>query len=71
MHLCTFMIKIYISLFCYQELERHIEHLTKNHRHELGIEMASHRETKKQLQEYKEENENLKNKIKVCVCVIK
>lgn len=40
-----------LSLNFLQELKSHIEHLNKNHKHELGIERARHRETRRLFEE--------------------
>ncbi|XP_050391771.1 lebercilin [Patella vulgata] len=48
-----------------KELERHIEKLNKNHRHELGIEMAHHRETKKHLREMEDKQNHVKEMLRV------
>ncbi|XP_021366836.1 lebercilin-like isoform X5 [Mizuhopecten yessoensis] len=47
-----------------KDLERHVTHLSKNHRHELGIEMARTRDTKKQMETLREENERLERQLK-------
>ncbi|KAK3756983.1 hypothetical protein RRG08_063176 [Elysia crispata] len=47
-----------------KELQRHIESLKKNHRHELGIEAARQRELKKQLEEATEKTSALENVVK-------
>ena len=49
----------------FQELERHIDILKKNHRHELGIENARLREMKRQLDELTESNNKLSTQLKV------
>ena len=50
-----------------QELERHIENLQKNHRHELGIERARHKETKAQLKDLSDKHDYVATQLKVCV----
>ncbi|XP_071115432.1 lebercilin-like [Haliotis cracherodii] len=47
-----------------KELQRHIDHLNKNHRHELGVEIARHRETKRQLDQFRGDKDNLETKLK-------
>ncbi|RUS69933.1 hypothetical protein EGW08_022305 [Elysia chlorotica] len=47
-----------------KELQRHVESLKKNHRHELGIEAARQRELKKQLEEATEKTTTLENVVK-------
>ncbi|KAL8592774.1 hypothetical protein ACOMHN_045928 [Nucella lapillus] len=42
-----------------REIERHMENLKKNHRHELGIERARGKETQRQLDEIKDTNSKL------------
>ena len=39
--------------------------MEKNHKHEIGVEMAHHRETQKILQKASEENRELKIKLEV------
>ncbi|XP_076444819.1 uncharacterized protein LOC143282856 isoform X2 [Babylonia areolata] len=46
------------------ELERHLEMVKKNHRHELGIERARAKETEKQIEEMKEEKARLETLVK-------
>ncbi|RNA44571.1 putative lebercilin-like [Brachionus plicatilis] len=41
-------------------LERRLEMMEKNHKHELGVEIAHHREFQKQIQKQTEENKELK-----------
>ncbi|GFR57437.1 lebercilin, partial [Elysia marginata] len=47
-----------------KELQRHIESLKKNHRHELGIEAARQRELKRQLEEAADRTASLENVVK-------
>lgn len=47
-----------------KDLEKHIKHLNKNHRHELGIEIARHRDLQKQLETMRNENDELQIKFK-------
>ncbi|XP_071137408.1 lebercilin-like isoform X8 [Mytilus edulis] len=47
-----------------RELEKHINHLNKNHRHELGIEIARHRDFQKQMESLRNDNEELQNRLK-------
>ncbi|XP_060069674.1 myb-like protein X isoform X1 [Ylistrum balloti] len=47
-----------------KDLERHVNNLSKNHRHEIGIEMARTRDTKKQMDILREENERLERQLK-------
>ncbi|BFZ25267.1 hypothetical protein BsWGS_28305 [Bradybaena similaris] len=47
-----------------KELQRHIDMLKKNHRHELGIEVARQKEMKKQVEELTEKNTLLENQLK-------
>ncbi|XP_060602987.1 lebercilin-like isoform X2 [Ruditapes philippinarum] len=47
-----------------KELERHIQNLEKNHRHQLGIERARHKDTQQQLTQLREENEKLNSTVK-------
>ncbi|XP_059170370.1 lebercilin-like isoform X2 [Physella acuta] len=47
-----------------KELTRHLEALKKNHRHELGIEVARQKDMKKQLDELSEKNLQLENQLK-------
>ena len=54
-----------------QELERHIEMLKKNHRHELGIERARAKEYQRQLEEMKEANAKLETLVKVSWSLVK
>ena len=48
-----------------QELERHIENLQKNHRHELGIERARHKETKAQLKDLADRHDQISMQLRV------
>ena len=52
-------------MFVFQESKRHIDLLQKNHRHELGIERARHKETKQQLTELSQKLENVQYQLKV------
>jgi phage FluMu gp28-like protein len=55
-----------LLIFLYlQDLEKHINHLNKNHRHELGIEIARHRDLQKQLESLRNDNDELQTKLKV------
>ncbi|KAL3882395.1 hypothetical protein ACJMK2_028739 [Sinanodonta woodiana] len=47
-----------------KELEKHIVNLQKNHRHEIGIEIARQKDSSKQLQHLQEENERLHEIVK-------
>ncbi|CAG2213755.1 unnamed protein product [Mytilus edulis] len=47
-----------------RDLEKHINHLNKNHRHELGIEIARHRDFQKQMESLRNDNEELQNRLK-------
>ncbi|XP_074662186.1 uncharacterized protein LOC141914786 isoform X2 [Tubulanus polymorphus] len=47
-----------------QELERHVEHLKKNHRHEVGVEVHYHREKQRRIEELEELVEKLSIQIK-------
>ena len=49
----------------FQELERHIENLQKNHRHELGIERARHKETKAQLKDLADRQDQIAMQLRV------
>ena len=49
----------------FQELERHIENLQKNHRHELGIERARHKETKAQLKDLADRHDQIAMQLRV------
>lgn len=57
--------KLYHFLLFPQDLEKHITHLNKNHRHELGIEMARNRETHKQLEQVREEKDKIQQQMRV------
>lgn len=45
--------------------------MEKNHKHEIGVEMAHHRETQKILQKASEENRELKIKLEVGIFLLK
>lgn len=47
-----------------KELERYIQNLEKNHRHELGIERARQKDTQRQLAQLREENDKLSVTVK-------
>ncbi|CAC5417002.1 unnamed protein product [Mytilus coruscus] len=47
-----------------RDLEKHINHLNKNHRHELGIEIARHRDFQRQMEGLRNDNEELQNRLK-------
>ncbi|CAL1540298.1 unnamed protein product [Lymnaea stagnalis] len=47
-----------------RELQRHVETLKKNHRHELGIEAARQKDMKKQVEELTEKNSQLESLLK-------
>ncbi|KAL4232714.1 Lebercilin [Mactra antiquata] len=47
-----------------RELERYVQNLEKNHKHELGIERARQRDHSKQLTQLREENERLQSTVK-------
>ena len=49
----------------FQELERHLQNIQKNHRHELGIERARQKDTNKKMMELRDENEKMEIVIKV------
>lgn len=49
----------------FKELERYIENLKKNHRHELGIERARSKETQHQLENAQAFNKKLEEQVKV------
>lgn len=46
-------------------MEKKAEMLEKNHKHEVGVEMAHHRETQRVLQKVSEENRDLRVKLEV------
>ena len=48
-----------------QNLERHIENLTKNHKHEFGIEHARQRDTAQQAEQLRAEVERLQAQLRV------
>ena len=52
-----------------QDLYRHIENLQKNHRHEIGIERARHRDTQQTLEKMQELDAKLQVQLKVCLSV--
>ena len=54
-------------MFVFQEAKRHVDLLQKNHRHELGIERARHKETKQQFIELNQKLENVQYQLKVCL----
>ncbi|XP_033740409.1 trichohyalin-like isoform X6 [Pecten maximus] len=47
-----------------KDLERHVNNLSKNHRHELGIEMARTRDAKKQMDTLRDENDRLEKQLR-------
>lgn len=47
-----------------KELERHLQNLQKNHRHELGIERARQKDTNKKLMDLRDENDKLEIVVK-------
>ncbi|XP_052811109.1 lebercilin-like isoform X3 [Mya arenaria] len=47
-----------------KELERYIQNLEKNHRHEIGIERARNKDVHKQIAQLREENDKLNNSVK-------
>ena len=49
----------------FQELEKHLENLQKNHKHELGIERARHRETTRQLKHLAENHDRVATQLRV------
>ena len=49
----------------FQDLDRHVNNLMKNHKHEVGIERAHHKETQKKAKVLESEVELLKEKLKV------
>lgn len=55
-----------LCVFCLQELERYVQNLEKNHKHELGIERARQKDFQKQMSQLREDNERLQSSIKVC-----
>jgi hypothetical protein len=46
-------------------LERKVEMMEKNHKHEIGVEIAHHKETQKQVNKLNEEIKELKVKLEV------
>ena len=48
-----------------QDLKYHIERLSKNHKHELGIEKARHREAQHRLEELQDIAKKLEMQLKV------
>lgn len=56
---------LYVYNFSNQDLKRHCENLSKNHKHELGIERARHRETQRQLEELQTTDTKLQTQLKV------
>jgi len=51
-------------------LYKHIENLQKNHRHEIGIERARHRDTQQTLEKLQELDAKLQVQLKVYVIII-
>jgi len=51
-------------------LYKHIENLQKNHRHEIGIERARHRETQQTLEKMQELDAKLQVQLKVCTMFV-
>ncbi|XP_048769163.2 uncharacterized protein LOC125675482 [Ostrea edulis] len=47
-----------------KDLEKHVVNLNKNHRHEMGIEMARNRDTQKQIDHLREQNDQLERLLK-------
>ncbi len=52
-------------LFLLKTLERKVEMMEKNHKHEIGVEIAHHKETQKQVNKLNEEIKELKVKLEV------
>jgi len=52
-------------------LERKVEMMEKNHKHEIGVEIAHHKETQKQVNKLNEEIKELKVKLEVSFLVFK
>ena len=48
-----------------QELEAHVEHLKKNHRHEVGIERARQKDVQRELIELQQQCERKELQLKV------
>jgi hypothetical protein len=49
----------------FKQLEHKIEMVEKNHKHEIGVEIAHHKETQRQLQKVGDDNRELKVKLEV------
>ena len=58
------------SYLCLQDLDRHVNNLTKNHKHEVGIERAHHKETQRKAKGLEAEVESLRERLKVGVNVV-
>jgi hypothetical protein len=54
----------FVSFF-FKNQERKIEMMEKNHKHELGVELAHHKEVQRNLIRLNEENRELKVKLEV------
>lgn len=50
-------------------MERKVEMMEKNHKHEIGVEIAHHKETQKQVNKLNEEIKELKVKLEVLIFV--
>ena len=50
-----------------QELERHVELLNKNHKHEIGIERARLRDTNLQVEKLQEQLQTLAVQLRVSI----
>jgi hypothetical protein len=51
-------------------LERKLEMIEKNHKHEIGVEIAHHKETQKNYNKLNEEYKELKAKLEVNLFLI-
>jgi len=48
-------------------MNQKVELMEKNHKHEIGVEIAHHRDVKKRLQFLNDENSELKARLEVCI----
>ena len=48
-----------------QDLDRHVENLTKNHKHEMGIERARHKEAQGKLRKLEDTLQHMQDKLRV------
>ena len=48
-----------------KQLEHKLEMVEKNHKHEIGVELAHHKETQRQLQKVSDDNRELKVRLEV------